>query len=490
MEPMGQEVALRNHKWRVGEPLDAGGFASVHLASSDWWSEAVVKLIPKAPGADRELLFEDLGGVPNVVPVLDRGEWEDFWVLAMPKADMSLRQHLRQEQRLDLDEAIQVVRDVAEALVALENRVVHRDIKPENILLLDGRWCLADFGIARYVDATTATNTWKNAKSRPYAAPEQWREESTTSATDIYATGVVAYELLSGNLPFPGPDFRAQHLHSTAQKIPHVSDKLQSLIQACLYKGPQARPRPNGLLERLGEGLSPSSSAAQKLQSADLVQATIRAEEERQRSLVLSETERRLELWQSADQALSPVVESLRAELVRNSSQGAFAGMPGGLSYNLGGAVVEVGMPTAFGAGDEIPKVAPFEVLSFTQISVTLPTPKRGYKGRTHSLWYCDAVHESEFRWYETAFMNSPLVPRSEPIDPFAMEPSGKTHLALRPGMHTFQAAWPFTPIDQGAETQFVERWLGWFADAATGQLEHPRHMPEKEPRGSWRLGD
>lgn len=242
MEAVGQEVALHNHKWHVGEPLDAGGFASVYAASSDWCSEAVVKLIPKAPGADRELLFEDLSGVPNVVPVLDRGEWEDFWVLAMPKAAKSLRQHLREGQHLDADEVVQILQDLAEALVALENRVVHRDIKPENILLLDGRWCLADFGIARYVDATTATNTWKNAKTRPYAAPEQWREESTTSATDIYATGVVAYELLAGELPFPGPDFRSQHLHTNPRTIPGLSDKLQSLVQACIYKGPQARP--------------------------------------------------------------------------------------------------------------------------------------------------------------------------------------------------------------------------------------------------------
>ena len=85
-----------------------------------------------------------------LVPFLDSGETEDFWALVMPKAESSLRDHLNEANGITMNEALSVLIDIAEALVAVEARgVVHRDIKPENVLLLDGRWHIADFGIAR-----------------------------------------------------------------------------------------------------------------------------------------------------------------------------------------------------------------------------------------------------------------------------------------------------------------------------------------------------
>jgi serine/threonine protein kinase len=69
---------------------------------------------------------------------------------------------------------------------------------------LDGRWCLADFGISRYAEATTAPDTRKLAWTPAYAAPEQWRAEPASAATDVYALGVIAYELLAGIRPFRG----------------------------------------------------------------------------------------------------------------------------------------------------------------------------------------------------------------------------------------------------------------------------------------------
>ena len=208
---------------RRGEQLGAGGFANVYLVHSEDGTSAVAKLIPKAPGAQRELLFEELEGVPNVVPVIDRGEWGDYLVLVMPRAERSLRSHLDEMgDRLDIANAVPILIDIAEALVAIEGRIVHRDIKPENILLLDGHWCLADFGIARYAEATTAPDTMKYLMTRAYAAPEQWRGETANSATDVYALGIVAYELLAGRRPFEGPDFRHQHLEGSVDPLVSV----------------------------------------------------------------------------------------------------------------------------------------------------------------------------------------------------------------------------------------------------------------------------
>ena len=192
--------------WRVGPQLGSGSFGKVFEAHNEVGQPAAVKFIQKRPGAQRELSFEGLNGATNVMPVLDRGEFEDSWVLVMPLAEKSLREYLDESGgQLTSTDAVPILVDVVQALVAVEDRVVHRDIKPQNILLLNGRWHLADFGIARDADAATASDTLKLAKTEAYAAPEQWREERATSLTDVYAFGVVAYELIAGKLPFEGP---------------------------------------------------------------------------------------------------------------------------------------------------------------------------------------------------------------------------------------------------------------------------------------------
>ena len=178
---MAEAVQL-DQEWHIGEELNAGGFGRVYLGCSADGDEVVIKLVPKVPGAGREILFEDLDGVPNVVPVLDRGEWQDFWALVMPRAQKSLREYLVENmERLSVADTVQVLSDITQALVAIEGRIVHRDIKPDNILLLDGQWCLADFGISRYAEATTAPDTRKFAMSPPYASPEPWRCAQTTT---------------------------------------------------------------------------------------------------------------------------------------------------------------------------------------------------------------------------------------------------------------------------------------------------------------------
>lgn len=124
---------------------------------------------------------------------------------------------------------------IAATLVDLDGRVVHRDLKPENVLLHGGHRCLADFGISRYAEATTAPDTRKYAMSPPYAAPEQWRFERAGTPADAYAFGVMAYELLSGSLPFTGPDFRDQHLNKVPEPLTAASNDLQGLAAALFH---------------------------------------------------------------------------------------------------------------------------------------------------------------------------------------------------------------------------------------------------------------
>ena len=227
--------------WHLGDQIGAGGFAQVFLACSSNSQTAVVKLIPKVPGSHRELLFENLEGVTNVMPTLESGETDDYWALVMPRAENSLSDYLvEMGGHLTVSSAVSVLIDVVETLAEIEDRIVHRDIKPDNILMLNDRWHLADFGISRYAEATTAPDTLKHAMTPSYAAPEQWRGERATSATDVYALGVVAYELLTGRRPFDGPDYRRQHLEEQVDAITGIPERVRSLVNECLFKAPRS----------------------------------------------------------------------------------------------------------------------------------------------------------------------------------------------------------------------------------------------------------
>ena len=484
-----QFITLNESEWYIAEQLHEGGFGRVYRAISRSGVQVVAKLIPKSPGADRELLFDDLNGLTNVVPVLDRGEWREYWILIMPEAEKSLSDYIAEKGgRFETEEAVKILQDIVEALVKIEGHVVHRDIKPSNILLLNGTWCLADFGISRYAEATTAEDTRKFAMTPPYAAPEQWRSERSTSATDMYATGVVAYELFAGKRPFHGPrpeDYRHQHLGIAPEPIEGILENLRSLIVECLYKVAESRPTPKNVLQRLKNVTTPVSEAARKLQQINALEVNRKAEESRQVSIAKIEEERRVGLSQVAEQSLIRTVNLLDEQIKINAPNVNKTRW----SWKLSQAKLSI---------ESLEKIGPpwrgrnydlsFDVVSFSKITIDIPRDSHGYEGRSHSLWFCDAQESGTYRWYETAFMYCPLRRISSLHNPFALDPDENASEALSTvSGTTFQAAWPFTPIDQGNEREFIEQWIEWFADAASGSLYSPTHMPEKNPSGSWR---
>jgi hypothetical protein len=120
---MARTVRLRQ-EWTLGQRIgDPSGFGEVFAATAADGTDGVVKLIAKRRGASREL-FEELAGVPNVVPIIDSGETTGAWVIAMPRADRSLRAELEGAGgRLAVDAALSVLIDIASALEALDGRV-------------------------------------------------------------------------------------------------------------------------------------------------------------------------------------------------------------------------------------------------------------------------------------------------------------------------------------------------------------------------------
>jgi len=485
---MAKFIQLKQH-WDLGRQIGKGGFGRVFEAIGEDGRFAAAKFIPKEPGADRELLFEALIGVRNVVPIIDSGECKNDWVLVMPRATKSLRDHLAEIKSCTDKEALSILTDVATALTDLKGSVVHRDLKPENVLFLEEHWCLSDFGIARYAEASTASDTHKWAWTGAYNAPERWRGERAIPASDIYSIGVMAFEILNGIRPFVGPDFRKEHLTLEPPLLKNCPTALASLVMECLFKAPEARPTAANVLARLKAIHLPLSSASSILQAANQAEIQRLGKEVTKESQRRAEADRRRDLFKSAEQAITMISDRVREAILANASAAIL--QPGrraaGFSIRLGTATLTLEPIERSSENEGIEGKLAFDVIAHTSISIRIPADQFGYEGRSHSLWFCDAKDQGLFGWYETAFMVSPLVPRRGRQDPFALSPGENAAKAVGRGMAEFQAAWPFTRLEPGSEGEFLERWISWFALAAQGQLSHPSSMPERRPEGSWR---
>lgn len=483
---MNKKFECKNETWIVGNKIGSGGFGSVYEARSDTHDNVAIKFIPKDPGADRELLFADTDGAENVIQIIDRGESDTDWIIVMPRAEKSLAEHIADtENTLNLEETISVLTDIVTALVSIDGRIVHRDLKPANILLLDGVWCLADFGISRYAEATTAEDTKKFALTAAYAAPERWRSERATTATDIYSLGVIMYELIAGTLPFVGSsieELREQHLHVDAPDIENASAAAQTLIEECLFKAPEARPKPDNFLARLTriKKVKPSKAFA-ALQGANQQVIKAQAETARIASEKRTAEEKRLALFQAATKSLDRIYAEI-SELIQDGAPATLVNkQPDLIGHKLNDAYLS--LVSAAPADNDWGKYgAPkIDVVACAEVNLQVPRDRYDYGGRSHSLWYCDAKVAGEYGWYETAFMLNPLVSQRAVQDPFSLTKGEDSAQALLPITAKFQLAWPVERVSPDNMDEFIERWVEWFAKAANGDLSRSSRMPERD---------
>jgi hypothetical protein len=128
-----------------------------------------------------------------------------------------------------------------------------------------------------------------------------------------------------------------------------------------------------------------------------------------------------------------------------------------------------------------------FRVIASAEVGISIPRNRYGYEGRSHSLWFCDAIEVGRFSWFETAFMISPLIPKQVPQNPFALPPGEGAAKCFWRGIAEFQLAWPIDPLRIDDLDEFIERWASWYADAAQGRLNYPSAMPERSPDRKWR---
>lgn len=232
---------------RIGLP---GGFGEVFEGRADDGSVVAVKKIRQvSPGlATGEIkVARRLMEVhpDHVIPILDAGHdaYSGDRYVVMPRAEESLQDRLMREGPLADTEAMAVLQDVLLGLHEMGG-IVHGDLKPANVLFHEDRWKLADMGIARIVGEEPPEPAERMFVTEPYAAPEQWRFETATRATDVYAFGCLAYAVLTGAPPFLGPrqdDFCRQHLDETPRPLP-ASPAVRALVQMCLAKEAASRP--------------------------------------------------------------------------------------------------------------------------------------------------------------------------------------------------------------------------------------------------------
>lgn len=268
--------------YTIDRELGGGGMSRVFVATETSLSrQVVIKVLPPelSGGVNLERFRREISVVaqlqhPNIVPVLSAGELEGLPYFTMPYvAGLSLRARLASGE-LPLADVLWILRDVAKALgYAHKHGVVHRDIKPDNVLLNEDAAVVTDFGVAKALTAASArgagtmTSLGVALGTPAYMSPEQAAAAPTVDhRADIYALGVVAYEMIAGHTPFAGrspQQMLAAHSVEMPEPVaklrPAVSPALASLVMRCLEKSPADRPQTvDSLLQELSAIATPS----------------------------------------------------------------------------------------------------------------------------------------------------------------------------------------------------------------------------------------
>ena len=246
-------------RYRVISRVGSGGMAEVYCAEDTQLGRRVaVKLLHERFAQDEEFVerFRREASSAaslshaNIVNVYDRGQWGGTYYIAMEYLDgRSLDSIVREEAPLAPQRAIELTEQVLRAArFAHRHGVVHRDLKPHNVIIdEEGRVKVTDFGIAR-AGASEITQTGSIMGTARYLSPEQAQGHTVSPRSDLYAIGIMLYELLTGTVPFEGDSVVAialRHLSEPPRPpstlVPTVSANLDAIVMRALAKRPEAR---------------------------------------------------------------------------------------------------------------------------------------------------------------------------------------------------------------------------------------------------------
>jgi serine/threonine-protein kinase len=246
-------------RYRVLSRLGSGGMADVYLAEDQLLGrQLAVKVLHHHFAEDQEFVerFRREASSaaalshPNIVAIFDRGEWNGTYYIAMEYvAGRSLKTVVREQGALDPAAAIDLVTQVLRAARFAHKRgVIHRDLKPHNVILdEEGRARVTDFGIAK-AGASDMTLTGSIMGTAQYLSPEQAQGQTVSGRSDLYAVGIILYELLTGSVPFDGETAVAiafkqvsAEPRAPSELQPGVPPALDAVVLRALAKDPAQR---------------------------------------------------------------------------------------------------------------------------------------------------------------------------------------------------------------------------------------------------------
>jgi serine/threonine protein kinase len=251
---VGERIAER---YEVEELVGHGGMSSVYRARDSLLERHVaLKILHEQYNADEDFVERfkrEARSVaqlqhPNIVTVIDRGEEDGRQFIVFEYIDgENLKERAVRKGRLPIREALVIAVEVARGLAfAHQNGIIHRDVKPQNVLLNgDGQAKVTDFGIARTLDTDGMTQTGTVLGTSNYIAPEQASGQRVDAHSDVYALGAVLYELLAGDVPFPGESFVAvamKHLHEPPPNLLDVRQEVPVRVAAAVDRALEKDP--------------------------------------------------------------------------------------------------------------------------------------------------------------------------------------------------------------------------------------------------------
>src|SRR5688500_8572783 len=276
---------LFDGRYRISRKLGSGGMANVYLAQDEELGRRVaIKILDDRHARDDQFVerfrreAQNAAGLshPNIVSIYDRGEAEGTYYIAMEHIEgRTLKELLVSRGPSPLGIAIDYTRQILSALrFAHRNGIVHRDIKPHNVIVDgEGRVKVMDFGIAR-AGSSQMTEAGSIIGTAQYLSPEQARGAPVDQTSDLYSTGIVLYELLTGTVPFTGDtpvEIAMKHLQQTpappSSHRPEVPRDLDYVVLRALAKDPSERYHTaedmDSDLERIGRGIGVSAETAE-----------------------------------------------------------------------------------------------------------------------------------------------------------------------------------------------------------------------------------
>jgi serine/threonine-protein kinase len=259
---------LLGGRYRLGDMIGTGGMADVFEAKDERLSRKVaVKILrsdlAKDPSFVARFRKEALAAAglnhPGIVAVYDSGEDPAPYIVMELVSGKTLREIIRNGERLPLDRALEIGEGILAALdYSHERGIVHRDIKPANVMITEkGDVKVMDFGIARALDdlAATLTNTWNVVGTAQYLSPEQAVGEVADARSDIYSTGCLLYEVITGQPPFTGDtpvSIAYQHVSGEfplpSSVLAGLPEGIDVMLSVALAKRPVVRYQSAGLM--------------------------------------------------------------------------------------------------------------------------------------------------------------------------------------------------------------------------------------------------